>query len=219
MSSKETLAIRGINIKQLKLNFYMIKSIQSAVVCLFVILFASCNNQKSQEDHQGHEHHDHASSTQGQQSKSPRETAMANIGTTHVHMDYSAPSVRGRQIFGGLVAFGEVWVTGAHSATSISVSDDVEISGKLLPKGKYALFTIPGQDEWTVIINTNYDQHLADEYDAKDDVFRINVKPTQIDTPVEKLEFKVEEQGSGQGLISFSWESSSFSLPIKAVNQ
>lgn len=200
----------------------MIRLIQSSVVCLGILLLASCNNQKNNQDHDHHdhhEHHDHSGSSQGQQSKSPRETAMANIGSTHVHMDYSAPSVRGRQIFGGLVALGDVWVTGAHSATSISVSDNVEVSGNLLPKGKYALFTIPGDDEWTVIINKNWEQHLADDYDEKDDLFRIKVKPTQLDAPVEKLQFTVEEQESGQGFISFAWDSISFSLPIKAVYQ
>ncbi len=200
----------------------MIRLIHSLVVCLGILLLASCNNQKNHQDHDHHghhEHHDHSGSSQGQQSKSPRETAMANIGSTHVHMDYSAPSVRGRQIFGGLVAFGDVWVTGAHSATSISVSDNVEVSGNLLPKGKYALFTIPSQDEWTVIINKNWEQHLADDYDEKDDLFRIKVKPTQLDAPVEKLQFTVEEQESGQGTISFAWDNISFSLPIKAVYQ
>jgi hypothetical protein len=197
----------------------MNKLFQSALVCFSVLLFASCNNQKGHQDHdhEGHEHHEHTSATEGQKPKSPREAAMANIGSTHVHMDYSAPSVRGRQIYGGLVSLGDVWVTGAHSATSISVSDDVEIAGKLLSKGKYALFTIPNQEEWTVIINTNWEQHLADDYDEKNDVFRINIKPVQLEVPIEKLQFNVEDQGSSQGVITFAWDSISFSLPVKAV--
>jgi hypothetical protein len=97
---------------------------------------------------------------------------MANIGSVHVHIDYSSPSVRGREIFGGLVAFDEVWVTGAHSATNISFDKDLMIEGKEVKSGKYALFTIPGKESWTVILNSNYDQHLADDYTEEEDVAR-----------------------------------------------
>jgi hypothetical protein len=196
----------------------MKRTLKFTLMLVGVIMMTACSGNKSEENHEGHDHEHHEQAQTGK-SKSPRQAAMANIGSAHVHMDYSAPSVRGRQIFGGLVAFDEVWVTGAHSATSISVSEDVSLDGQLLPKGKYALFTIPSAEEWTVIINNNWDQHLADEYDEKDDFFRIKVKPTELDSPVEQLEFKVEDAGSGMGTIRFAWDKFSFSLPVTAAGK
>ena len=132
--------------------------------------------------------------------------AMTNIGDNHVHIEYSSPSKRGRQIFGGLVGFGEVWVTGAHRATTISFADDVAVGGVDIEEGKYALFTIPGEDEWTVIINTNWDQHLADDYNQELDVVRWQVNPIVLDEPVESLTFEIEELDDSKGMITISWD-------------
>lgn len=130
--------------------------------------------------------------------------AMLNIGSSHVHIEYNAPSVRNRMIWGGLVALDEVWVTGAHDATSISFSKEVKIAGKSIPKGKYAFFTIPSRQDWTLILNKNWDQHLADEYDAKDDVLRWTVKPDTTEF-TEQLTYKVVSQGDS-GRVELYWE-------------
>ncbi|MFX7732024.1 DUF2911 domain-containing protein, partial [Acinetobacter baumannii] len=71
----------------------------------------------------------------------------------------------------------EVWVTGAHEATTFEIGKSFIVGGKEIPAGKYAIFTIPGKNEWTVIINKQWKQHLATEYDEKEDVVRIKVKP------------------------------------------
>jgi hypothetical protein len=132
--------------------------------------------------------------------------AMANVGDSHVHIEYNAPSKRGRTIFGGLVAYGEVWVTGAHNATSINFSEDVEIGGVIVPKGKYGLFTIPGEKEWTVIINTKWDQHLADNYDPSEDVVRVTTAPSKLNEPVEMLTYEVLATGDKKGKVSINWD-------------
>lgn len=164
------------------------------------------------------DHSKHQASPSAGKSKSPRKTAMATIGDAHVHIDYSAPSKRGRQIFGGLVAYDEVWVTGAHRATSIEFDDDVLVNGEKVEEGKYGLFTIPGKDEWTVILNENYNQHLADEYDQSEDVLRFNVTPTQPDEPVEQLTFNVTPEEGQEGTISIAWDQTKISFPVKAAD-
>ncbi len=147
--------------------------------------------------------------------KSPRLKTDGSIGNVKISVDYSSPSVRGRTIWGGLVSFGTVWVTGGHNATSVQFSKDVSIGGKTLKAGKYALFTIPAKDTWTVIVNTNYDQHLADDYDEKLDVVRVMVTPKILDTLQEVLRYDVQETSKNEGLISVRWEKLVVSLPVK----
>lgn len=149
--------------------------------------------------------------------KSPRKETMANVGDVHVHIDYSAPSMRGRTIWGGLVAFGDVWVTGAHRATSIEFSEDVKVEGKQVPAGKYALFTIPGEEEWTVILNTNWKQHLTDEYSASEDVARFTVTPQRLDEPREQLSYELRPVGEESADLLISWEEVQLSLTLEAV--
>jgi len=147
--------------------------------------------------------------------KSPHTTAMTNIGDNHVHIDYSSPRVRGRQIFGGLVAYDQVWSIGAHNATSITFSQDVNIENTSIKAGKYALFTIPGREEWTVIINKNWDQHLADDYDQAEDVLRFNIVPKKEKNSKEELTFKVIPKNEKKGVLSFQWADVSFEFEIE----
>jgi hypothetical protein len=143
---------------------------------------------------------------------------MANIGSNHVHLDYSAPSVRGRKVFGGLVAFDEVWVTGAHSATNISFDEDLIIEGESIKAGKYALFTIPRETGWTVILNSNYEQHLADDYDESLDVVRFETENIQSEEIVEQLRFEVIQSNPQKGELKFSWENKGFVLKLETKN-
>ena len=96
--------------------------------------------------------------------KSPKMTAMAMVGTNHVHIEYGSPSVRGRNIWNGLVAYNQVWSSGAHKATWIDFGQDILVEGKVIPKGKYGFFTIPGKETWTLILSKTWDMHLADDY-------------------------------------------------------
>src|SRR5438128_1723787 len=84
---------------------------------------------------------------------SPSATLKQNFGLSFVEVSYSRPGVKGRKIFGDLVPYDKVWRTGANSATTITFGDDVSIGGKKIPAGKYGLLTIPGQQEWTIIIS------------------------------------------------------------------
>jgi len=166
------------------------------------------------DEHAAHQ----ASVTEDQaKPKSPKTAAMANIGPAHIHIEYSSPSVRGRTVWGGLVSYGEVWVTGAHKATSINFPSDVKIKGSIVLKGKYALFTIPNKEEWTIIINKNWDQHLADDYDQAEDVLRFKVKPSNLKKVQETLKYQVVPVEGNVGTISISWDQLKVSFDVEVV--
>lgn len=141
---------------------------------------------------------------------------MANIGAVHVHIDYSSPGVKGRVIWGGLVPYDQVWVAGAHKATSVDFSGDVVIGDKPVPKGKYAIFAIPGKEDWTIILNKKWDQHLTDEYNDQEDVLRLQVKPERAAKKVERLSYQVLPEEGAKGKISLSWDSVQVFIPVQA---
>ena len=169
----------------------------SLFVLSILLTTTACQQGTSGEETDSSGHHDHATENvaEGQTSAkplSPRTNAMANIGAAHVHINYSSPSVRGRTIWGGLVAFDQVWVTGAHSATSIDSNKDVSINNQTIPAGTYGFFTIPGKEEWTLILNKNYKQHLADDYSQAEDLLRLQVVPEQLPEIMEALTYEVQ---------------------------
>ena len=100
--------------------------------------------------------------------KSIKSMAFAIINGDSLKINYRSPGVRKRILWGGLVPYDEVWVTGAHDATTIEMKKAFIIGEKEIPAGKYALFTIPGKKEWIIIINKNWEQHPATEYDEKE---------------------------------------------------
>lgn len=131
--------------------------------------------------------------------------AVAVIGGENIKISYHSPGVRKRIIWGGLVPYDEVWVTGAHDATSLEMPKAFVVNGKEIPAGKYAFFTIPGEKEWTIIINKNWKQHLASEYDEKDDIVRLKVKPSIIEH-TERLQYFIEMKNNNEGVIAVAWE-------------
>ena len=137
---------------------------------------------------------------------SPEKYAMAILGDAHIHIEYSAPSVRGRIIYGGLLAYGEVWQSGAHNATWIETNKDIIINENLLKAGKYGFFTIPNKDKWTIIFNENWNQHGKDEYDESEDVLRFDVTPKISEKITEQLIYHVERINDQEESISLSWE-------------
>ena len=178
------------------------------LVFLIALLGGGCTSDtNSDSNHADHQHESTSSeNTEKKPSLSPHTNAMAMIGDAHVHIDYSSPRVRDRIIWGGLVAYGDVWVTGAHNATWIQTNKDLMLNGQHLSAGKYALFTIPGKEEWTVIINKNWEQHGKDEYDQADDVMRFSVVPEILEESVEELTYKVVGSDDNNGIISMAWD-------------
>jgi len=147
---------------------------------------------------------------------SPIRLSSFNQSGINVQIAYGSPGVRGRNIWGGLVAFNEVWVTGAHNATKLSITRPFLVEGVRIDTGTYALFTIPGEENWIIIINKNYQQHLADDYDAKDDIVRVTIKPVKTNKLVQRLTYEIKRvnRRSIDFNIIMSWENLSIWLPL-----
>lgn len=163
----------------------------------------------------GQHNHEEPKNTNGAKAKSPHTSSMEMVGANHVHIDYSSPSVRGRNIWNGLVAYGQVWSTGAHKATWIEFSEDVMIANTKVEKGKYGFFTIPGKKEWVLILSKTWDMHLADDYKSESDVIRLNVKPKKNKTLVEALTYEVIAKDENKGKIKMSWENLNVSFDFQ----
>src|SRR2546423_1045437 len=116
---------------------------------------------------------------------SPPQTIKQDFGLSNIELSYSRPGVKGRKIFGDLVPYGNVWRTGANQATTITFGEDVTVGGTKVPAGKYGLLTIPGKDNWTVIITKQVDVTSPSAYKQENDVVRYNAKTTTLKEPVE----------------------------------
>ncbi|MCG2462148.1 DUF2911 domain-containing protein [Flavobacteriaceae bacterium F89] len=145
-------------------------------------------------------------------SKSPHETVSGQVAGAQIRIEYNSPSVRGRQIFGALVAYGKLWRAGANAATTFTTDKDITVEGGKLAAGTYALFVIPRESgNWTLIFNSDHDRSGATieglspaDYEEKNgatDVLQVSIKPVKTDTLREHLTFKISDTG-----FSLSWE-------------
>jgi hypothetical protein len=149
------------------------------------------------------------SMAQDKKMPSPPATAEGTIGAVKVKIDYSQPSAKGRKIMGELVPYGQVWRTGANSTTSIEFSGPVKLEGKDLTPGKYGLYTIPGTDEWTIIINKDI-KWGAFSYSEANDVLRVKVKPSKTGTFVETFVISVDKDQ-----VTMKWENTQVAFKVK----
>ena len=145
---------------------------------------------------------------------SPSANVSQTIGTTTVDIQYHRPAVRGRQIFGGLVPYGQVWRTGANEATTIHFSDPVQVNGQKIAAGTYAVFSIPNQDHWTVILNRRARQQGAWEYDPREDVLRLDVKPKAV-PHTEWLTYEIYPASGATAYVDLYWEKVRVSLLVE----
>jgi hypothetical protein len=189
-------------------------------VILMVVLgsyLSACSDSSKKSEDSGHVHTETKTEETKVKSKSPHSVAMATLGTNHIHIDYSSPSVRGRVIYGGLVGYGAVWSTGAHKATSVEFQQAVTINDITISAGKYGFFTIPGQEKWTIILSKDWDMHLADDYKQENDEVRFEVTPEKLNEPVESLTYDLKEIRPGIGRFSMSWSDVKVSFDIQNV--
>ena len=142
--------------------------------------------------------------------KSPRLQAEGEINQTKIAIDYGAPSVRGRTIWGGLEAYDEVWRAGANQNTTVSFDKNIKLGGKEIAAGKYGFFIIPKKEgDWVVIFSKNNSSWGAYDYDKKADALRLDITPDWADDNQEQLEYSV-----GQNTIDFAWEKARLSIPV-----
>lgn len=126
---------------------------------------------------------------------------------------YSRPQRAGRAVFGGLVKYGELWRMGANEATEIEFFKSVRIGNKKVSKGRYTLYAIPDENNWTIIINKETDTWGSFKYDVKKDVVRTVVVVQKTDVLVENLSMLFEKTITGCNL-TIAWEGIKVSLPI-----
>ena len=129
-----------------------------------------------------------------------------------VSVTYSAPSKKGREIFGGLVPYGQVWRTGANNATEITFAADTKFGGKDIKAGTYSLFTIPGEKEWTVILNSELKQWGSFGYEKikSKDVLKVTATPVKTKEVVEQ--FKIRFDGSNNLILE--WDTTQVSVKV-----
>lgn len=137
---------------------------------------------------------------------SPACTLKQRVGLTDIEIDYSRPGVKNRAIFGGIVPYGQVWRTGANAATKITFSTPVKLNGTDIPAGTYALFTIPGEDEWTIIINKGAAQWGAFQYDEKADVARFKVTPVDLKEQIETFTIEFNHIRDESAVLNLVWD-------------
>ena len=190
-----------------------------ALFLTIAFFLLACSNDETGKQETVHQH-DFVAGTEAKDTTKksiPSETTKTIAGT-EIKINYHAPAVRGRVIWGGLVPYDAVWVTGAHSATTLETGKDFKVGSKLVPAGKYALFTIPGKEEWTVIVNKNWNQHLTDDYSESEDLVRVKVKPGVTNEITERLKYEIEQTGDRAAAIIISWEKIRVSFPIELSN-
>ena len=196
---------------------------KTSLILLCLVMLISCKETSKEVPEPQHKTTTDQKATSEEPTKkkplSPHTSAMAMVGDAHIHFDYSSPGVRKRIIFGGLLPYDAVWQAGAHQATWMETNKELSIAGKKLKAGKYGFFVIPNQEEWTIIFNSNWDQHGKDEYDEKEDVLRFKVTPIISEDIQEHLEYKVTKTTENSGTISLKWEKVTIQFPFTVNEQ
>ena len=152
----------------------------------------------------------------GQSRPSPAASATCDLGGgKSVKTDYSSPRMKGRKIYGDLVPFGEVWRTGANEATTLVSSADVVVGGKTVPAGSYTIFTVPGADKWTLIVNKKTGEWGIPYKYESDELVRVDMKVSKLPSPLENFTIDYAKSGGGCTL-QIDWETTRASVDIGA---
>lgn len=147
---------------------------------------------------------------------SPAATLTQVVGVTKISIDYSRPSLRGREIFGKLIPFDKVYRTGANGATKIETSGDITVQGKTLKAGKYAIMSIPTSTNWTIIFSK--DLNVSEQsYNQSNDVLRVTARPQEVPT-VESFTIDFSDVKDDGATLNISWEKTKVSLAIGVDN-
>lgn len=146
---------------------------------------------------------------------SPHESVSAKVGEAMITITYGRPYKKGREIYGGLVPFGEVWRTGADEATTLETDRDLMLGALHVPAGKYSLFTIPSAEKWTLIVNKVADQWGAFSYAEAEDLGRVEIDVAETDE-TEQLTISIEPGEGVNGTLGIVWDTTAVTLPIMA---
>jgi len=148
---------------------------------------------------------------------SPTQTLSQDFGLGKIEIVYSRPSLKGRPVFGNgtvLAPTGSVWRTGANGATKVTFTHPVSIGNTLLAAGSYALFTIPGENEWTIIFNTNSNSWGSFSYKEAEDVVRLKVKAETTNNSTENFTINIDNITAESATISLKWANTLVNIPL-----
>ena len=146
---------------------------------------------------------------------SPLEMVTMKYEDTYVKITYCRPHKKGREIFGELVPFGQVWRTGANEATEITITKEIKIGGQQLDAGTYSIFSIPEKDKWTIIINNDLGEWGAFRYNEEHDMLRFEAKVEETDEIFEPFTIEFEQTGLKKTNILFIWDKTKVIIPIE----
>jgi Protein of unknown function (DUF2911) len=149
---------------------------------------------------------------QAQKPSPAAETSVA-INGKKITIKYSAPSMRGRKIFGGLVPYGQVWRAGADEATSLTTEAALDINGLKVPAGSYTLYVLPEANQWQLIINKQTGQ-WGTVYNEKQDLGRVMMTLNKASAPVETYKMTLSSAGGNKGKLTLEWDSTVASVPF-----
>lgn len=147
---------------------------------------------------------------------SPTQTIKQDFGMGNIELTYSRPAAKDRKIFGDLVPYNKLWRTGANGATIIRFSDPVEIKGKKVDTGSYALYTIPGADSWEIILNKGVKNWGVDGYKESEDVVRVTVTPMNMNAKMESFTMQFADIKPESCELHIMWEKTAVAIPITA---
>jgi len=155
-----------------------------------------------------------ASCSQAQITPQPSssQTITQGFGLGTITLAYSRPNTKGRKIFGYVEPYNKVWRTGANSATVITFSDDITMEGNKVPAGEYGLFSIPGENQWTIILSKKPKQWGAYNYSQNDDYLRFTVTPVKLQQPVETFALQFENMLPTTGELHLLWENTALTI-------
>ena len=145
---------------------------------------------------------------------SPLEMVTMKYEDTYIKITYGRPHKRGRDIFGDLEPYGEVWRTGANEATEITVTGPVKIGGHQIKPGTYTLFTIPEKDKWTIILNSELGQWGAYNYNSKMDVVRFEAPVSATEEVYEPFTIEFQQKAQSAELVMM-WDQTKVTIPIE----
>lgn len=148
---------------------------------------------------------------------SPTATITQKVGVSNISVEYSRPGAKGREIFGGLVNYGKMWRTGANKATKITFNENCVFGGAKVKKGSYSLFTIPGEKEWTVVLNKNTELWGVGEYDEENQVCSIVAKAINTKDFTESFTIDFGTFQSFSAIMSLKWANTRIDIKIESL--
>jgi len=148
---------------------------------------------------------------------SPTATITQKVGVSNISVEYSRPGAKEREIFGGLVSYGKMWRTGANKATKITFNENCVFGGAKVKKGSYSLFTIPGEKEWTVVLNKNTELWGVGEYDEKNQVCSIVSKAIETKDFTESFTIDFGTFQSFSAIMSLKWANTKIDIKIESL--